>query len=231
MAQEDENGENRENGEKGDARMKLVDSVVNTPDEQLSSMTNIQPNLVTPLAMTETYETLTDILKRYVGRYSVWLEKHKKWLDAGKARAYLEAKQEGVFICPLCVADGKDEKESKHKGNGAYKINFDGVWSKGIIGPQVYTEVDEEMVLCFEHAISMVERVQWGPPVMDEEVKLMDEEDAKVSVHLTKIYRMSLYKHRRSVGGVQRMAVIDLSKEQMALESSMESEKEPDFED
>ena len=78
MAQEDENGENRENGEKGDARMKLVDSVVNTPDEQLSSMTNIQPNLVTPLAMTETYETLTDILKRYVGRYSVWLEKHKK---------------------------------------------------------------------------------------------------------------------------------------------------------
>ena len=77
----------------------------------------------------------------------------------------------------------------------------------------------------------MVERVQWGPPVTDAEVKEMDEEDAKVSVHLTKIYRMSLYKHRRSVGGVQRMAVIDLSKEQMALESSMESEKEPDFED
>lgn len=219
------------NEEKDEARMKLVESVVNTPDEQLSSMTNIQPNLVTPLAMTEMYETLTDILKRYVVRYSVWEEKHLKWLGEQKARAYLEAKQDDAFICPLCVADGKDEKESKHKGNGAHKINFSGVWSKGIIGPQVYTEVDGKTLLCFEHAISMVERVQWGPSVTDEEIKEMEKEDAKVSVHLTKIYRMSLYKHRRSVGGVQRMAVIDLSKEQMALDSQTEGEREPDFED
>ncbi len=76
----------------------------------------------------------------------------------------------------------------------------------------------------------MVERVQWGPPVTDQEIKKMEDEEAKVAVHLTKIYRMSLYKHRRSVGGVQRMAVIDLSKEQMALESQ-EGERDPDFED
>lgn len=217
--------------EKEDARMKLVDSVVNTPDEQLSSMTNIQPNLVTPLAMTETYEVLTDILKRYVGRYAVWQERHEKWLETMKNREYTSVPQEKDFICPLCIVDGKTDKEARNKGKDAYKINFEGVWYRGIIGPQAYKPVKKETVLCFEHAISMVERIEWGPPVTEEELKRMDEEDAKVAIHLTKVYRLSLYKHRRSVGGVHRMAVVDLSKEQMALESQEVEEREPDYED
>jgi|GEM_PF-6114327 len=229
--EEEKEEKESDSGGGNDARMKLVETVVNTPEAQLSSMTNIQPNLVTPMAMTETYEKLVDILKKLTGRYQTWMGQHQKWIDSMKSRDYNCVSQKEDFVCPLCIADGVNEEDAKYKGEEAHRINFEGVWCKGIIGPQVYIDVKKDMPLCFDHAIKMVERVQWGPPVTDVEIKMMDEEDAKISVQLTKVYRMSVYKHRRSVGGLHRMAVVDLSKEQMAMESQDIEETKPDYTD
>ncbi len=62
------------------SRASLVDAVVNPPDDRLSELTDLPLNLVTPLAMTETYEALLDILKGYADRYEVWLARHRKHL-------------------------------------------------------------------------------------------------------------------------------------------------------
>lgn len=76
-----------------------------------------------------------------------------------------------------------------------------------------------------------VEITVWGPKQTDEERKREAEVEEQRSALLLRVFRLSLYKHRRSVDGLQRMATVDLAKERMSTEAEETTETVPDFED
>ncbi len=130
------------------SRASLVDAVVNPPDGRLSELTDLPPNLVTPLAMTETYEALHDILKEYADRYEEWMAKHREHLAARETiyRAYNDERNKRLtdfYVGHLKdpVPEEEPQPEPKSLSFGQKVKRWVGGGKAKVIKPKVDPEV------------------------------------------------------------------------------------------
>lgn len=196
-----------------EAKLKLVESFINTPEEQLSSMTSLQPNLVVPLAMMEMYDKLFEILAEDIERYAEWLGLHKKYMEEHK-------KDERKVDEEVWVEAPSEEQVVPERRRGIRALLSRGRKRQ----PKTPVMVKE---------IQEIGRrlITWGPEPTAEELEEAELRVTLTDTLLTRAFRLSLYKHRRSVGGMHRMATVDLAKEEMAMQGSEEEKGLPDWEE
>lgn len=195
-----------------EAKLRLVEAFINTPEDQLSSMTSLQPNLPVPLSMMENYDLLFEILIEDVERFARWQVKRAEYVEGHKDDTIDRDVEVMVEVPP--------EEESVPEQRKGWRGWFSRK-RKRTLKPVMTKEIQ----------VIQKREITWGPKPTAEEIEDEELRQHLVDKLLTKAFRLSLYKHRRSVGGIHRMSTVDLAKEEMAMQAGEEEKGLPDWEE